>query len=168
MNRHLVLVVVLVLDWVACLRGRGRARRRVGSWSQCMRKNERGLSMNRPTPDPSQEGSERSSAPCQFPSWEGLGVGSWSQCTAKMTWRRSMIKRLVIFAAIFAAWQLGGRVHAADTNHLVLQETIKTEDFPDEQQKLGPGDRVTYRVIEDEDEPRSLTVTDSGDLEVPY
>jgi len=37
------------------------------------------LSMNRPTPDPSQEGSERSSAPCQFPSWEGLGVGSWPQ-----------------------------------------------------------------------------------------
>ena len=47
-----------------------------GSWSQCMRKSERGLSMNRPTPDPSQEGSKRSSASRQFPSWEGLGVGS--------------------------------------------------------------------------------------------
>src|SRR5438034_10614275 len=43
MNRRFVLVVVLVLviDWLLCLRGR------VGSWSQCMRKNERGLSMNR-------------------------------------------------------------------------------------------------------------------------
>src|SRR5438034_7060592 len=39
-----------------------------------------GLSMNRPTPDPSREGSRRSSASCRFPSWEGLGVGSWSQC----------------------------------------------------------------------------------------
>ena len=38
--------------------------------------------MNRPTPDPSQEGSKQSSASCRFPSWEGLGVGSWSQCTA--------------------------------------------------------------------------------------
>jgi polysaccharide export outer membrane protein len=38
----------------------------------------------------------------------------------------------------------------------------------DDQQKLGPGDRVTYRVIEDKDEPRSLTITDSGELEVPY
>src|SRR5437870_2564259 len=28
---------------------------------------------NKPTPDPSQEGSERSLAPCQVPSWEGLG-----------------------------------------------------------------------------------------------
>ena len=30
-----------------------------GSWSQCMRKNEWGLPMNRPTPGPSQEGSRR-------------------------------------------------------------------------------------------------------------
>ena len=41
------------------------------------------LSMNRPTPDPSQEGSKRSSAPFQFASREGLGVGSWSQCMRK-------------------------------------------------------------------------------------
>jgi polysaccharide export outer membrane protein len=37
-----------------------------------------------------------------------------------------------------------------------------------EHQNLGPGDRITYRVIEDQDDPRSLTITDSGDLEVPY
>jgi protein involved in polysaccharide export with SLBB domain len=41
-------------------------------------------------------------------------------------------------------------------------------DSLDNHQKLGPGDRVTYRVIEDQDEPRTLLVTDSGDLEVPY
>src|SRR6266536_633512 len=50
-NRPFVLAVVLdlVLDWVAWIRGRGRrARGRSGSWSQCMRKKaERGLSMNR-------------------------------------------------------------------------------------------------------------------------
>src|SRR6266513_830983 len=42
MNRRFVLVVVLVLviDWLARLRGRGRAR--VGSWSQCMRKKRKG------------------------------------------------------------------------------------------------------------------------------
>src|SRR6185503_19757012 len=32
------------------------------------------LPVNGPTPDPSQEGSERSCAPCLFPSREGLGV----------------------------------------------------------------------------------------------
>ena len=46
--------------------------------------------MNRPTPDPSQEGSKRVSASRQFPSWEGLGVGLWSQCIRKSDWRLSM------------------------------------------------------------------------------
>src|SRR6266704_4092804 len=79
-----------------------------------------------------------------------------------------MIGRFLIFMAILVAWQQGGAVYAADTNNLVLPETAKTMDALDDQRKLGPGDRVTYRVIEDEDEPRSVTVTDSGDLEVPY
>ncbi len=34
--------------------------------------------------------------------------------------------------------------------------------------KLGTGDRVTFRVIEDEEDPKSLTVTDAGEIEVPY
>jgi len=38
----------------------------------------------------------------------------------------------------------------------------------DDTQQLGRGDRISFRVIEDEEEPRSLTVTDSGDVEVPY
>jgi len=79
-----------------------------------------------------------------------------------------MIRRLIIFIVILVSWQHGDPLYAADTNNLVLQETVKTMDLLDDHQKLGPGDRVTYRVIEDQDEPRSLTVTDSGDLEVPY
>jgi len=38
----------------------------------------------------------------------------------------------------------------------------------DDRQKLGTGDKVIYRVIEDQDEPKSLTVADSGDVDVPY
>lgn len=38
----------------------------------------------------------------------------------------------------------------------------------DESHKLGPGDQISFRVIEDEDPPRLLTVTDSGEMEVPY
>ncbi len=34
--------------------------------------------MSRPTPDPFEEGSKDLSASWQFPSWEGLGVGSWA------------------------------------------------------------------------------------------
>ena len=40
------------------------------------------LSMNRPTPSPSQEGSGTAGARLQFPSWEGLGVGSGEQIAA--------------------------------------------------------------------------------------
>ena len=46
--------------------------------------------MNRPTPDPSQEGSKRTCAPCQSPSWEGTGVGSWFRCALKMASGLSM------------------------------------------------------------------------------
>src|SRR5207249_2126076 len=51
------------------------------------------LSMNRPTPDPSQEGSRHPSASCPFPSREGLGVGSWSQCMRKSE-RRLFMNRV--------------------------------------------------------------------------
>src|SRR5438094_2204793 len=57
-------------------------RSRRGSWSQCMRQSERRLSMNRPTPDPSREGSKQSSAARKFPSSEGLEVGSGAQGAA--------------------------------------------------------------------------------------
>ena len=55
-----------------------------------------------------------------------------------------------------------------ETNSLVLPDAARPITLLDDRQKLGPGDRVTYRVIEDQDDPRSLTITDSGDLEVPY
>jgi polysaccharide biosynthesis/export protein len=51
---------------------------------------------------------------------------------------------------------------------LRVKESIRSMDTLDNRQKLGPGDRITYRVLEDQDEPKSLLVTDSGDLEVPY
>lgn len=57
----------------------------------------------------------------------------------------------------------------AQTNAPVfLKETVRSMDSLDNRQKLGPGDHITYRVIEDQDEPRTLLVTDSGDVEVPY
>ena len=37
----------------------------------------------------------------------------------------------------------------------------------DDKLKLGIGDRLSYRIVEDLDEPRPLVVTDSGDVEVP-
>jgi polysaccharide biosynthesis/export protein len=57
---------------------------------------------------------------------------------------------------------------AAATSPAFLKETFRSMDSLDNKQKLGPGDHIAYRVIEDQDEPRELLITDSGDLEVPY
>jgi protein involved in polysaccharide export with SLBB domain len=38
----------------------------------------------------------------------------------------------------------------------------------DDKYKLAVGDRLSFKIIEDEEEPKQLDVTDSGDLEVPY
>jgi len=80
--------------------------RSAGSWSQLTSNFGRcSLSMNRPTPGPSQPPSRRSGASarreggegnCSFghdvrlPSSEGLGVGSWSRCAVVKPWRLPM------------------------------------------------------------------------------
>jgi polysaccharide export outer membrane protein len=38
----------------------------------------------------------------------------------------------------------------------------------DDKQQLQVGDRVSFRILEDRDEPKALTVSDTGELEVPY
>ncbi len=49
-----------------------------------------------------------------------------------------------------------------------VKESIRSMDSLDNRQKLGPGDKITYHVLEDQEEPRTLLITESGDLEVPY
>ncbi len=53
------------------------------------------LSLKRPTPTAPQEGSRRSSTPFQFPSWDGLGVGSSPQCIRRSEGRLSMKPRVL-------------------------------------------------------------------------
>jgi protein involved in polysaccharide export with SLBB domain len=38
----------------------------------------------------------------------------------------------------------------------------------DDKHQLAIGDQISFRIVEDEEEPKALTVTDSGELEVPY
>jgi protein involved in polysaccharide export with SLBB domain len=38
----------------------------------------------------------------------------------------------------------------------------------DDKHKLAIGDRLSFRIVEDEEDPKPFFVTDSGDLEVPY
>ena len=45
---------------------------------------------------------------------------------------------------------------------------ISTMDALNDVHKLGAGDRLSFRVIEDEDPPQLLAITDSGEMEVPH
>jgi protein involved in polysaccharide export with SLBB domain len=56
---------------------------------------------------------------------------------------------------------------AAATN---LSQTSATNSawVLDDKHKLAIGDRLSFRILEDEEDPKPLFVTDSGDLEVPY
>jgi protein involved in polysaccharide export with SLBB domain len=38
----------------------------------------------------------------------------------------------------------------------------------DDKQKLGLGDKLSFRIVEDLEDPKPILVTDSGDVEVPY
>lgn len=84
--------------------------------------------------------------------------------------RSAIVLGLVMSVALCRSW-----ASAQDTNQSVflqeslrVKESIRSMDSLDNKQKLGPGDKITYRVIEDQEEPKSLLITDSGDLEVPY
>jgi protein involved in polysaccharide export with SLBB domain len=87
-----------------------------------------------------------------------------------------MIKRFLLFTVTLAALRFGGFAGAADedsggaadTNALAMTATQMDMSTLDDHQKLGPGDRVMFQVLQDQDPPRTLTVTESGDLEVPY
>lgn len=72
------------------------------------------------------------------------------------------------FIVAIAAWPMVGAAQAVATNRVIFTETARAMDALDDTRKLGLGDRIFYQVIEDRDDPRLLTVTDSGDLEVPY
>ncbi len=56
---------------------------------------------------------------------------------------------------------------AAAANTSAGGSTNRMDAF-DDRYKLTIGDRLSFRIVEDEDDPRQIIVNDSGDLEVPY
>src|SRR6266516_2109124 len=73
----------MVRMWQRCTDGRAvEARRTVSRVAE---------PFHEPTPPAPLPGGERAfTRVFRFPSWEGLGVGSWSQCMRKSEWRLSM------------------------------------------------------------------------------
>jgi polysaccharide biosynthesis/export protein len=63
---------------------------------------------------------------------------------------------------------------AAPTNSVQTNTAFATMDTLDNTHKLALGDRLSFRIMEDQEdpnekaEPKSLVVTDHGEVEVPY
>jgi protein involved in polysaccharide export with SLBB domain len=81
--------------------------------------------------------------------------------------------------ATFMIWLLvlgsASSLKAEDTNAPVSTSeadtlTVDTNAFNvlDDKYHLAIGDQLSFRIVEDEDDPKILTVTDSGDIQVPY
>src|SRR5437667_4178078 len=81
------------------------------------------------------------------------------------TTARTIVAAVMVYLFSFP---LSAQTNTPASTPAFLKESIRSMDSLDNHQKLGPGDRITYRVIEDQDDPRTLLITDSGDLEVPY
>jgi protein involved in polysaccharide export with SLBB domain len=62
---------------------------------------------------------------------------------------------------------VGGSLSSTTTNSTPSGST-NSMDALDDKYRLAIGDRLSFRIVEDEDEPKPLFVTDSGELEVPY
>jgi polysaccharide export outer membrane protein len=57
---------------------------------------------------------------------------------------------------------------AAVTNAPSVTPTTLSGYVPDDKYKLRTGDKISLQIIEDRDLPKSLLVTDSGEVDVPY
>ena len=60
--------------------------------------------------------------------------------------------------------------NAVDAPVIVAAMLSSTNAFNvlDDKYRLAIGDQLSFQIIEDEDDPKNLTVTDSGDVQVPY
>lgn len=113
----------------------------------------------------------------------GLAAAAVWRSFEKLRAKLDIMQRLISF--ILAAGILlaaGARVLAASTPVPGLSTPVTGGLFgtntaytgvsanyvADDKYKLRVGDKVSFQILEDRDQPKSLTITDSGELEVPY
>lgn len=59
-------------------------------------------------------------------------------------------------------------VSQLSTNAAATNAAAATMATLDDDHKLATGDKLSFRIVEDLEDPKPLVVTDSGDIEVPY
>jgi protein involved in polysaccharide export with SLBB domain len=76
------------------------------------------------------------------------------------------LKQLVL-TVLFAFIALTG-LKAAETGVATATTSTNRFNVVDDNYRLSVGDQLSFQIIEDEEDPKGLTVMDSGDLQVPY
>lgn len=61
-----------------------------------------------------------------------------------------------------------GITNAASTNTPAVPSSRDIVNLLDDRHKLALGDKLSFRIIEDEEDPKPMIVADSGEVEVPY
>lgn len=93
--------------------------------------------------------------------------------------RFSVAVAVMLTLAVFAPkLLLAQATNSTDTNQAVAAIDATTNDVNDidtnrmndldDKYKLAVGDHLSFQILEDEDDPQTLPVTDSGEIDVPY
>jgi polysaccharide biosynthesis/export protein len=110
--------------------------------------------------------------------WSGLFVllGTWCLCAAESSraapikWPSDSVTNASVASppmSYSAPSNAAGSVSHLGMN-VAPAGTTNSMDALDDKHRLAIGDRLSFRIVEDEEDPKQLFVTDSGDLEVPY
>lgn len=81
---------------------------------------------------------------------------------------RRLVVGLIFLIAVTGFFEVSQAQDVKPVTKSMSASFVTSMDILNDTQKIGPGDELSFRVIEDEDPPRALRVTDSGEMEVPY
>lgn len=62
----------------------------------------------------------------------------------------------------------GAEIEAQASSTNLAAAAVNSMETLDDKHRLAIGDRLSFRIVEDEEDPKPLLVTDSGELELPY
>jgi len=82
--------------------------------------------------------------------------------------RMAVLCALIVCAAPAGAQTPAAITNSNPANNFTLRSGALSQSFDlDNQHRIRPGDKISFRVAEDREEAKSLVVTDSGEIELP-
>lgn len=79
-------------------------------------------------------------------------------------WTDTRVRGAFLVLLLFGSLAVSGQPAKATNSVLPFNSNYQHDD----QHKLRAGDKISFRIEQDQDDAKSLLVTDSGEVEVPY